>query len=84
MARQLARTIVSDPFHRFEDLPNSAFVRLPVLERLFACSAATIWRRVADRRIPKPSKLSHRVTAWNVGRLRAALASILAEENSHE
>ena len=61
----------------FDQLPDSAFVRQPVVEALFACSAATLWRRVADCRIPKPRQLSHRVTAWNVGQLRAALASAL-------
>ena len=58
----------------FDDLPDSAHVRLPVLEGLFACSAATVWRRVKDARIPKPRKLSERVTAWNVGELRRTLA----------
>lgn len=61
----------------FDQLPDSAFVRQPVVETLFACSAATVWRRVADCRIPKPRKLSERVTVWNVGQLRAALASVL-------
>jgi predicted DNA-binding transcriptional regulator AlpA len=61
----------------FDQLPDSAFVRQPVVEKLFACSAATVWRRVADSRIPKPRKLSERVTVWNVGQLRAALASVL-------
>jgi predicted DNA-binding transcriptional regulator AlpA len=69
-----------DPFRNFDELPNTAFVRLPVLKQLFACSEATIWRRVADSRIPQPRKLSHRVTAWNVGQLRAALESILSEK----
>ena len=62
----------------FDQLPDSAFVRQPVVEKLFACSAATVWRRVADSRIPKPRKLSERVTVWNVGQLRAALSSVLA------
>ena len=63
----------------FDQLPDSAFVRQPVVEALFACSAATVSRRVADCRIPKPRKLSDRISAWNVGQLRAALASMLAE-----
>lgn len=61
----------------FDQLPDSAFVRQPVVEKLFACSAATVWRRVADCRIPKPRKLSERITVWNVGQLRTALASVL-------
>ena len=69
-----------DQCRNFDELPNSAFVRLPVLKQLLGCSAATIWRRVADSRFPKPRKLSYRVTAWNVGQLRAALDSILSKE----
>jgi predicted DNA-binding transcriptional regulator AlpA len=43
---------------------------------LYGCSAATVWRRVHDGRIPKPRKLSDRVTAWNVGELRKALHAL--------
>ena len=77
--RNTSSSLTPDAFRNFDQLPDSAFVRLPVLEKLYACSAATIWRRVADRRIPKPRKLSYRVTAWNVGQLRAALDSLLSE-----
>ncbi len=66
----------------FDQLPDCAFVRQPVVEQLFACSAATVWRSVARHRIPKPIKISHRVTVWNVGQLRTALASILSEPPS--
>lgn len=58
----------------FDSLPNSAHVRLPVVAALYACSPATVWRRLKDGGIPTPKKLSDRVTAWNVGELRAALA----------
>jgi len=58
----------------FDDLPNSAHVRQRVVQKLFAFSAATVWRRVKDGRLPKPRKLSERVSAWNVGELRNALA----------
>ena len=35
-------------FENFDALPDSAHVRLPVVVGLFACSAATVWRRVKD------------------------------------
>ena len=57
----------------FDSLPNSAFVRQPIVQALFASSAATIWRRVHDGRLPQPRKLSSRITAWNVGELRRVL-----------
>ena len=57
----------------FDEYPNSAFVRLPVVKALFACSSATVWRRVNSGHIPQPKKLSLRITCWNVGELRQAL-----------
>jgi predicted DNA-binding transcriptional regulator AlpA len=59
----------------FERLPDAAHVRLPVVQALFACSDETIRRRVLAGLIPKPRKLGPRVTAWNVGELRRALAA---------
>lgn len=54
----------------FDSLPDSAHVRLPVVTGLFACSPATVWRHVKAGILPKPRKLSPRLTAWNVGELR--------------
>ncbi len=79
MANRISKNRIPDTVERFDQLPDCALVRQPVVETLFACSAATIWRRVADGRIPKPRKLSHRLTAWNVGQLRAALDSLLLD-----
>ena len=60
---------------QFDQMPNSAYVRLPVMMSLYGVSAATIWRGVKSGNIPKPSKLTERTTAWNVGQVRAALAA---------
>lgn len=58
----------------FDRLPDSAYVRLPVVEALYGCSAATVWRRVKDGGIPAPARLSVRISAWNVGQLRLSLS----------
>lgn len=58
----------------FDTLPNAAHVRLPVVQALYACSDETVRRRVKSGHIPAPRKLGPRVTAWNVGELRAALS----------
>lgn len=84
MARHTDSNLTPDTFSHFDQLPDCAFVRQPIVERLFACSAATVWRYVASCRIPKPRKLSHRVTVWNVGQLRAVLASVLAEQMAQD
>jgi len=63
---------VSAELANFDDLPDSANVRLPTVKQLYSVSAATVWR-LSGKTIPAPRKLSERVTAWNVGELRAAL-----------
>ena len=67
---------IDDALKNFDSLPDSAHVRLPVVAALYACSRASVWRGVTAKRIPKPEKLSDRITAWNVGSLRKALANI--------
>lgn len=64
-----------DALKDFDLLPDSASVRLPVVRGLKACSSATIWRMVKRGDLPAPRKLSQRITAWNVGELRKALAA---------
>ena len=59
----------------FDQLPDAANVRLPVVQALFACSDETVRRYVKSGRIPAPRKLGPRITAWNVGELRQALRS---------
>lgn len=59
----------------FDQYPDSAYIRLPVIKGLYGVSSATIWRGVKNGTIPKPSKLTQRTTAWNVGLVRAALAA---------
>lgn len=56
----------------FDTLPDSAFVRLPVVAGLRGISTATVWRWVKAGRLPAPLRLSPGVTAWRVGDLRRA------------
>lgn len=74
MTRQHSKGAIPDALKNFDLLPDSANVRQPVVEALWGCSSATVWRRVKDGRLPAPKKLSDRITAWNVGALRRALA----------
>lgn len=68
------RDEIPDALRHFDELPDAAFVRQPVVEALLACSHSTVWRRVRDRSLVAPRKLSPRVTAWQVGDLRRYLA----------
>jgi predicted DNA-binding transcriptional regulator AlpA len=62
----------------FDGLPESAYVRQPIVQALYGVSAATVWRMVHRGELPAPRKLSARVTAWNVGELRRALRGEVA------
>ncbi len=73
MAQKSTKNLFPEALKNFEQLPATANVRQPVVQALYACSAASIWRGVNAGRIPKPRKLSPRTTCWNVGELRTAL-----------
>lgn len=57
---------------RFDDLPDSSFVRLNQLlsTAVIPFSAATAWRRVREGTFPRPVRVSPQVTAWRVGEIR--------------
>lgn len=69
----------------FDSLPDSAFVRQRQLVQSPATptapvpfSGATLWRKVKDGTFPAPVKLSERVTAWQVGTVRAWMRGVQA------
>ena len=57
----------------FDQLPDSAMVRLPTVAALFGCSKATIWRMCRAKKL-STYKLSERCTTFSVKELRQALA----------
>lgn len=68
----------------FDALPDSAFIReaqlvpspkRPGVPVPLPFSAPTLWRKVKAGTFCKPYKLSERVTAFNVGEVRAWLAA---------
>lgn len=75
MALRNDANAIPDALKNFDSLPDAANVRQPVVEALIGCSSTTIWRMVKRGDLPAPRKLSSRVTAWNVGDLRKALAA---------
>lgn len=68
----------------FDSLSRLAHVRQPVVEILYGCSSATLWRRVKAGLIPSPKKFGPRITAWNVGELRDALEGINENANLNQ
>ena len=64
---------IPEALKNFDILPDSANVRQPVVQALFACSAATVWRMVKRGTLPAPRKITPHISAWNVAELRKAL-----------
>lgn len=75
----------------FDALPDSAFIResqlvqspkRPETPAPLPFSAPTLWRKVKAGTFPAPVKLSERVTAWNVGDVRAWIAGHCATQQA--
>ncbi len=68
-------SLPADVLAGFDQLPDCAYVRLPVVRALFGgCSASTIWRAVKNGTVPQPATIAERMTGWSVGDLRQALS----------
>jgi predicted DNA-binding transcriptional regulator AlpA len=59
----------------FGQAPNEAHISVREVSALVGCSVPSIWRMARDGRLPKPVHFGPRMTRWNVGELRAALAA---------
>ena len=73
------KTLSSPPIAsaQFDQYPDCAYVRQPVVLALFGFSQATLWRRVKNSQLPAPKKIGGgRISAWNVGQLRACLDNL--------
>ncbi|NCO03584.1 MAG: AlpA family phage regulatory protein [Alphaproteobacteria bacterium] len=56
-------------------LPETGFVRLPQVLKVFPVSKSTWWAGVKDGRYPKPVKLGPKMTAWRVEDIKELIAS---------
>lgn len=82
----MSHPIKSESLIPFDDLPDSAFIRLHQLlaASIIPFSAATAWRRSRAGTFPQPVRISPQVTAWRVGEIRQWLKcpeSFTAETN---
>lgn len=68
-----ARVQIPEALKQFDELPGSAFVRLPVVLGLKGCSRVTLWRQIKDGTFPAAYKVGDRMVAWRVSEVRAAL-----------
>lgn len=59
-------------------LPDTGFVRLPTILRVFPVSRSHWWAGVREGRFPKPVKLSDRCTAWRAEDIRDLISRVAA------
>ncbi len=57
------------------NLPETGFVRLPIILKLFPIGRSTWWQGVKDGKYPKPVKLGERTTAWRVEDIKSLIES---------
>ena len=58
-----------------QSIPETGFVRLPEVLKVFPVSKSTWWAGVKDGHYPKPVKLGAKITAWRVEDIRELIAS---------
>lgn len=56
-------------------LPDTGFLRLPDVLRLYPVSRSTWWAGVKAGRYPQPFKIGERATAWRAEDIRALISS---------
>lgn len=66
---------VPTAFSNFDALPDAALVPDKIVAAVFGCSVPTVWRMARDGKIPAPVRTGTRMTRWQVGGLRKALAA---------
>lgn len=54
-------------------LPETGFLRLPSILKIYPIGRSTWWQGVKDGKFPKPIKLGKRTTAWRVEDIRALI-----------
>ncbi len=67
---------IPDALRNFDQLPDSANVGFDIAAALCGVSVTTAWRMARNGHLPKPKRISPRRTVFNVGELRAHLATL--------
>lgn len=63
--------MVTQTVFSFDNLPAAGYIRqAQLIPGVVPFSSATLWRKCRTGEFPLPVKLSQRVTAWNVGKVR--------------
>jgi prophage regulatory protein len=58
-------------------LPETGFVRLSTILRIYPIGKSTWWQGVKNKKYPQPIKLGQRTTAWRAEDIRALIENPL-------
>lgn len=56
-----------------KSLPETGFIRLPDVLKVYPVSKSTWWAGIKEGRYPKPVKLGPKITAWRVEDIRTLI-----------
>lgn len=62
-------------------LPDTGFIRLPDVLKIYPVSRSTWWAGVKSGRYPKPCKLGPRISAWKVEDIKKLIKQFDNEGN---
>lgn len=70
--------VLKPSISHFDSLPASGLVDDKTVASVLSCSRNTVWRksRFGEGGFPKPIKVGPKTTRWQVGAIRAYLASL--------
>lgn len=57
----------------FDSLPQTGYIRLPAVLKIYPVSKSTWWAGIKSGKYPAGVKLSQRVTAWKVDDIRTLI-----------
>lgn len=67
-----------------QQFPETGYVRLPAILRVFPVSRSTWWAGVREKRYPQPVKLGRRITAWRAEDIHALIASCVPSNDADQ
>lgn len=64
---------ITNALNRFNAMPDSAYIRLPVVKELFGVSGPTIYRMIKAGNLEPPERIGAKSSGFRVGAIRKAL-----------
>ena len=69
---------------KYQNLPSEGFIRVGTLAAILGVAVVTVWRWSANGHLPRPLKLSDRVTVWKAEEIRSWIQAQSETDGSKE